>query len=236
MTSGISSNDWVNNSELFINPELNEKPMGIPFSLTEFAYKSFTELRENSRAVLNAVAPILPASLSVSVGALGALVFKGIIPTNLYTGASIVMGSLVCIGIFINPKLIKANQVLGNKVGTVAKNHLLKREFLNTNPAKLDNKVFKEAIEHGEVPNKFIDVISLQTIETPVAFSNDTTATIFDLDMLNEYKMNAKEVTHPMTRAPLDFSKLVYLPNVKTQIEEIKKHVEEIKKHVKETF
>ncbi|HEV8050873.1 MAG TPA: U-box domain-containing protein [Parachlamydiaceae bacterium] len=99
--------------------------------------------------------------------------------------------------------------------------------YLPTNAAKLAENIFQIAKKNKEIPNKFKDPITLETIESPVSFIGDPSATIYDLKTVQNFE--AKKITqNPIVRnLNLDFQKLVYLPEVKKQIDEINELLEE---------
>lgn len=100
---------------------------------------------------------------------------------------------------------------------------VIEKDNLFTNNAKLREDVYNAALRSGIMPNKFKDPISLETIKTPVAFSYDPSATIYDLETVNDLRQRGVTQNPLVRNLPLNFSKLVYLPEVKKQIDEIVK-------------
>ena len=84
------------------------------------------------------------------------------------------------------------------------------------------------------MPNKFIDPILRDTIETPVAFADDPTATIYDLESVNSLQKNGITQNPMGGKMSLDFNKLVYLPEVKKQIDEISTKIDNLNAHLNE--
>ncbi|HEV8050872.1 MAG TPA: hypothetical protein VGP47_00140 [Parachlamydiaceae bacterium] len=100
---------------------------------------------------------------------------------------------------------------------------ILEKTELPTNDAKLSEGVYNAALQSGIMPNKFKDPITRDTIEEPVAFSDDPSLTIYDLETVKSLRDN-RVTKNPMVGSlSLNFDKLVYLPEVKRQIQEINK-------------
>jgi hypothetical protein len=99
---------------------------------------------------------------------------------------------------------------------------VIEKTELPTNNAKLREDVYNAALQSGIMPNQFIDhVLTHDTIEIPVAFTDDPTSTIYDLEAVKNLQEH-NIMQNPMApNLRLDFSKLVYLPEVKKQIDEI---------------
>ncbi|HEV8050871.1 MAG TPA: U-box domain-containing protein [Parachlamydiaceae bacterium] len=95
-------------------------------------------------------------------------------------------------------------------------------ELMPSNPAKLREDVIATSLKINEMPNKFRDPISYETIKTPVTFSDDPTSTIYDMETVNSFLKEGVRKNPLSGKHDLDFSKLVYLPEVKKQIEELK--------------
>lgn len=100
---------------------------------------------------------------------------------------------------------------------------VIEKESLPTNNAKLREDVYAVAIQSGIMPVQFTDLITLAQIETPVAFENDPTATIYDLESVNLLRQRNVARNPFVQNLQLDFNKLVYLPEVKKQIDAIAK-------------
>lgn len=177
-------------------------------SLHSFAYERPDSMHEDKIMGLGAVVAVfsgLGAMNSMGIGS----VINGLM-VGAMTGAAV--GGTGILGLMVVGAIVRCVSDYDPELAS---------KPINT--ATLDEKVFKQGKESGIMPNKFIDPISLETIKTPVAFSNDPTGTIYDLKTVKE--LERRGVTrNPLGGAErLDFSKLVYLPEVKKQIDEIKK-------------
>lgn len=248
MTTGIPSNGPVFH-EFQIDPSLNQPPLNAPNFITAFAHKSLRELKGNPRGVIENAKPFTITGFAIGAMAVG----SEMLPLNILTGIPLVAIGLLAGATLALDELDRQQRGIesvegadgfsvyteetneertSDKVNTAVQTQWVgKIEDLTTNPAKLDEKVFRESISQGKIPDIFKDAILLTTIETPVAFTGDPTNLIFDLESLNMLKNDAKTrnvtLTHPLTRQVLDFDKLVYLPEVKKQIEEAKEKVKE---------
>ena len=105
---------------------------------------------------------------------------------------------------------------------------------LPTNNAKLREEVYNIALNNGIIPNRFKDPISRDAVETPVAFTDDPTATIYDLESVNALRKSGITQNPLAGNLRLDFNKLVYLPEVKKQIDEVNTKIDEINAHLNE--
>jgi U-box domain len=97
--------------------------------------------------------------------------------------------------------------------------------FLPTNNAKLQSTIFEEAKQSGILPNKFKDPVTRDVISTPVAFVDDPSCTIYDLETIKLLQQENFTQNPIVTKQRLDFNQLVYLPKVKKQIDELTNNI-----------
>jgi hypothetical protein len=106
MTSGISSSGSINGPafrEFEINPSLNGPPIDAPFSLTAFAHRSLSEIKENPRAVFESVQPFIYGGFGVGVMA----VSTELLPFNILTAPPIIITGLLLVINLANEELRK---------------------------------------------------------------------------------------------------------------------------------
>lgn len=86
---------------------------------------------------------------------------------------------------------------------------------------KLTDKAIETIKQKREFPNELKDVLTLDKINDPVIFFDreDTSMTIFERS--SALALLQRGMLHPITKRPLDRDKLVELPALKRQIEEL---------------
>lgn len=211
-------------NEIHNAPEHDVRALVAP-SLNSFRHEDedFADKHADKMAGLGLASGVLVSGVQMAGSSMGAANIIGGVLVGIMAG-----GGVAVTGIF---GMIIAGAIVRSCSASQTEDELDRKPelpLMPANSAKLDERVFQEALESGILPDKFRDPVMKETIETPVAFSNDSTGTIYDLETVKNLRKH--KITRNPTGGsePLDFNKLVYLPEVKKQIDEIKKrHPEE---------